>query len=274
MRGGVRDVGDWIKAAVMAAQLMTKLPLPFEVPWSGAVARRSIAFYPMAGALVGAVVGVAFWAMPQALPPAPSAAFVVALWVWATGALHLDGWMDTADALGSYRSRERMLEIMKDPRVGAFGATAGTLLLLCKTTLVFSLLELAAAGGPNVGAALAAVPVVARMAVPWAVVRFPYAGGSGGMGAALREARTRHAALSIAVGFVSAAALLAGFGSGDPELLLPALAAGAALAFAFGWAACRYVVGRLGGLTGDTYGAVIEGTELLLLVALVALGQP
>uniref|UniRef100_UPI0005850CC2 adenosylcobinamide-GDP ribazoletransferase n=1 Tax=Paenibacillus sonchi TaxID=373687 RepID=UPI0005850CC2 len=71
----------------------------------------------------------------------PAAVITLILWVWLTGGLHLDGWMDCADGLLSYRTRERMLEIMKDSRVGAMGVLACMLLLLLKASLLAAFLE-------------------------------------------------------------------------------------------------------------------------------------
>lgn len=270
MRGGVRDgVVGWFGAAVMAVQLLTRVPIPLQVPWNDRIGRRSVVFYPLAGAVVGLLLGAGYAALARFLPPAPAAAALTALWVAVTGALHLDGWMDTADAFGSNRPRERMLEIMKDPRVGAMGVAAGTLLLLAKAACLFALLEASASGGPNVGAAAAAVPVLARAFVPWAVVGWPYAGGAGGMGAVLRSAGRRHAWASAALALGCAWALFACFGGGDAAMPLPLLGAGAVLVAAGGMLGAARMSRRLGGLTGDSYGALIEGLELLLLFGLV-----
>jgi adenosylcobinamide-GDP ribazoletransferase len=272
MRGGDNQLGAWVIAAVSAVQLMTRVPLPWALPWTETAGRRSVVFYPLAGAVVGLLLGLAYEGLVRFLPPAPAAVFFVAAWVWATGALHLDGWMDTADAFGSNRPRERMLEIMKDPRVGAMGVAAGVLLLLGKATLVYALMEYTLAGGWNVVAAVAATPVLARAFIPWAIVGWPYAGGAGGMGAVLRSAGWRHALASLAVAAGCAALLLAGFGSGDTLKLLPMAAAGLALIALAGACGAAWMSRRLGGLTGDSYGALIEGLELLLLLALVAAG--
>ncbi|WP_309121122.1 adenosylcobinamide-GDP ribazoletransferase [Paenibacillus sp.] len=273
MRGGSGHLGDWVSAAAAAVQLMTRVPLPFASAWNERVARRSIAFYPLAGLVVGVLVGSFYWGLSLLLPPSAASAIVVAAWVWVTGGLHLDGWMDTADALGSNRSRERMLEIMKDPRVGAMGVAAGVLLLLGKYAFVLSLLEYTAAGSLNLAAAVACVPIVARAFAPWAVALWPYAGGSGGMGAAMRSAGPRHALASAAVGAACLAAALALFGSGDPLFMLPIALAGAALAALTGAVMAAWLSRRFGGLTGDAYGALIEGIELALLLALVASGN-
>jgi len=271
MRGNRSYVGSWISAAVLALQLMTRVPLPLSVPWNETVGRRSVSFYPLAGAIVGLLLGAVCWALPSVLPLLPSAVIAVAIWVWSTGALHLDGWMDTADALGSNRSRERMREIMKDPHVGAMGVAAGVLLLMGKVSLVYALLEAFTAGSLNVIAAVAAVPLLARAFVPWAVVGWPYAGGDAGMGAVLREAGWRHAVGSAVVAAVCIALLLLIFSSGDLLFLLPVVLAGAGLAAVGGVIGAFRLARRLGGLTGDTYGALIEGIELLLLLGMAVM---
>ncbi len=85
------------------------------------------------GVLAGFDLAVASW-----FPAGVRGVLLLGLWVWLTGGLHLDGWMDVADGFGSYRSRERTLEIMKDSRVGAMGVIAAILLLLLKASVLAS----------------------------------------------------------------------------------------------------------------------------------------
>lgn len=271
MRGDRGDMGDWVSAAAAAVRLLTRVPVPFGNRWNERVGRRSIVFFPLAGGLVGLLLGLAYAAGAALLPP-PAAAFVaVGVWVFATGALHLDGWMDVSDAIGSQRPRERKLEIMKDPRVGAMGVAAGVLLVLGKYAFLLSLLQHTFAGSLNLAAAAATVPVLARTFLPWAIVRWPYARGASGMGAALSSAGVRHAAAAAAVGAACIAALLIGLGSGDAAMLLPVALGGAIVAAALGAFAASRLSRQFGGLTGDGYGAIVEGLELALLFALVLL---
>jgi adenosylcobinamide-GDP ribazoletransferase len=257
---------------VAALQLLTRVPLPFALPWNEKTGRRSVVFYPFAGAVIGVVVGACLLLLPRILPVAPSAALTLLVWIWFTGALHLDGLMDTADALGSNRPRERMLEIMKDPRVGAMGVVAGAGAIVLKFSLLYSLMDAAVGGALNIGAALAAVPVLSRAFLPWAVIGWPYAGGSAGMGAALETTGVRHAAASLVLAAVCAAVLFGALGTGDLEFAVPLFIAGAAVTLAAGCFAAWRIARRLGGLTGDSYGALVEGVELALLVALAAAG--
>ena len=265
-------MADWWSAAAAAVRLLTRVAVPSASRRNGRAARRSVAFFPLAGGVVGAALGLAYVAGAALLPPPAAAAAVTAVWVWITGALHLDGWMDTADALASRQPPERKRDILKDPRVGAKGAAGGALLLLGKFALVQSLLMHTAAGSPHLAGALAVVPVLARAFLPWAIVGWPYAGGDGGMGAALRGAGARHGALAAAVAAVCAAGLWLAFGSADAVMILPLFAAGAALAAAAGALGAAYLSRAFGGLTGDHYGALTEGLELLLLAALALLG--
>lgn len=128
------------QAVAAAFQFLTRLPVKAELDFSPDLLKRSASYYP----LVGVVIGIIVWGFAaltsMVLPPLPCAILTLVVWVWLTGGLHLDGWMDAADALFSYRSRERMLEIMKDSRVGAMGVIACVLLLMLKASLLYTVL--------------------------------------------------------------------------------------------------------------------------------------
>jgi adenosylcobinamide-GDP ribazoletransferase len=259
-----------------AMQLLTRIPVPLEVPYDQGTMRASAVSFPLAGAAVGLVTAASAAALLLLLPAWPAAALTLAVWTAVTGGLHLDGWIDTADGTLSNRPRERMLEIMKDSRVGAMGAMAGVLLLIVKFAALASLLESA---GPACWAMLAAIPVWSRWWMTAAMAAWPNARGEGGMGALFRGVRAVHAGGAAAAGLAVTFALLCAGGAAPIEWVgLPApgaaaLAAAAfpALAAAFGWPLGRWLARRLGGQTGDTYGAMNEWTEAWLLLALSAL---
>ena len=131
MAGWIQVVNDRITAvlrqALLAAQFLTTFPLPNLSYVSEAEIRLSSMFFP----LVGVVLGIILWAMEFLLrlvfPNLVSTSIALTLYTLLTGALHLDGLMDTADALGSRKPRERALEIMKDSRVGAMGVVAAVM---------------------------------------------------------------------------------------------------------------------------------------------------
>lgn len=249
-----------------SVQFLTRFPLPADIPFTPHVLARSLVFFPFAGALIGAFLAACAYLLPLVLPDLPAAALLLALWVGASGGLHLDGLMDTADGVLSGRSRERMLEIMKDSRVGAMGVLAAVLLLLLKFSLLVSLLRDVRPGASLT--LLFAVPVWSRWWMACAIVRWPYAGGDNGLGSYFRGAGTGRVIVSLATGLVlTAAGTILGHFSPLQVLLLCSLAPLMSL-FA-GWISASWISRRLGGLTGDTYGALNELTEAALLLAAV-----
>src|SRR5690242_3375373 len=204
-------------------------------------ARSAVTFltrFPLVGAGVGAAVGGAAVLFHAALPPFVAAVLALVLGALLTGALHLDGLADTADALGS---RERALEIMRDPRIGSFGAIALVLDLLAKSGALAALLE----HGRLVLVALVAGALSRAVAAPLALA-LPYARAERGLLGRLAPAPV---AASTALTVALAVVLLGARGA-----IMAAAAAGPALLVG---ASCRR---RLGGYTGDTLGAAIELT--------------
>ena len=179
---------------------------------------------------------------------------LVALLAALTGGLHLDGVADVFDALGGGRGdKQRMLDIMRDSRIGAHGAAALVLLLLAKVAAVAELLARRDLGG------LLAFPAVARWAVTPAIVFHPYARAEGTGRAFNGEARP----WEVAGATVLLALALVAVG---PRLLVPAAGALAAATLFALW-----LRRRLGGLTGDVYGASIELAEVVTLALVGAL---
>lgn len=239
-----------------AVGFLTRFPVPKRAQtlegWNG-----SPKYYPLVGLLLGLSIwlvgSLSAWLFGHASLPIV-AVVAVAFWIYATGALHLDGWMDLADGLGSQRGRERALEIMKDSRVGAMGVVAAIVLILLKVAAVQQL------AGAGALAALAAVPAMARAALLAAIRFFPYIQQQG-LGSGLRGGVTPAVLLVNGV-----LALAASFGIAGWQ---------GAIAFAAvllaGWLFGLYIVRRLGGFTGDVYGALIEGAETLALLVLLVL---
>ena len=143
-----------MRGLVLALQYFTRLPLPAILArWTGfnpGLQRASLAHFPGVGLLVAAVAVACYWAADRVLPrsgftPLVAAILSTAATVLLTGGLHEDGLADMADGLGGGRGREAALEIMKDPRIGSFGALALLLTLLAKIGLL-SLLGAVSAG--------------------------------------------------------------------------------------------------------------------------------
>ncbi|MNO45457.1 Cobalamin synthase [compost metagenome] len=267
-------MSDKGRPILAAFQFLSRFPVKAELDFTPELLRRSAKFYPLVGAAIGLVVGALGIAANMVLPSLPSAVIMLVVWVWLTGGLHLDGWMDSADALLSYRSREKMLEIMKDSRVGAMGVLACVLLLMFKVTLISSLLD---QGRLLVGIALLTAPVWSRWFMAWAMRVWPTARQGEGLAVRFHGITNRDIAISTAISLLlSAIGMLAAYawdgGAGSWQhlavyfVLLPLISLGV------GALAANRMSTRLGGLTGDTYGALNEGLEaILLLVALIIL---
>jgi len=224
---------------------------------------RSLAFFPVVGALIGALlVGLAI-ALAPFLSPWLVAFALVGCSALVTGGLHLDGVADLADALGGGRGeRARMLEIMRDPRIGAHGAAALVMVLAGK---LIASADLVSRGEPALSLwPIALAPVWARFICVLAIKLFAYARPSG-LGLSFHQhARAGHVALA-ALPCAAMIACLAQAGVGPAQLALAGVASAAVCL-----ALAARVSGQLGGITGDVHGACIELCELLLLIAACA----
>jgi adenosylcobinamide-GDP ribazoletransferase len=239
-------------AALLAALgFLTRLPLPAPTGEMAAALR----WLPLAGALVGAAAAAVLALAATLLPMAPAVLLSIAATCLLTGALHEDGLADTFDALGA-GSRERALEIMRDSRIGAYGALALGLVLALKATALAAMpLALAAA-------ALVAGHATSRFSALLVIATSRYARASGTAGFAADGPGPGGLAVAAAT---AAASLL---------LLVPA-GPGAALAALLGLAAGHFAARaaferRLGGYTGDCLGATQQLGEAGLYLGVLA----
>lgn len=233
----------------IAGRFLSRLPFPDPGSAQPHETGHSVPWYPFVGLLMGGPAALAALALAGA-PIDVAAVLVLMLWVWSSGALHLDGLADSADAwIGGIGSRERTLEIMKDPRSGPAAVTLIGLVLLAKWAALKTLI-LAGVIWP-----LLAVPMLARAQLPLLLLTTPYARRQG-MAADQFNYLTRQAAwLSL---FAAALATLALGGWSGLALILAALM--------LYWMARRAMLARISGFTGDTAGALVELTETLALV--------
>lgn len=214
-------------------------------------------YYPLVGLFLGSGLAGLDWALSTVGSAGVRSALVLALWVGLTGMLHLDGFMDVCDGLLPPQDRARRLEIMKDSRVGAFAVVGVVLLLLIKFN------TLAALPNPARWRSLLVAPVLARWAMSWSMYRYPLAGPQG-LGVFFKTGLSwpqvslaSAVALAVALGLWgwSGLALLAA------TWLITTLIA-------------RFALARIGGLSGDVYGAIGEVVEAGLLVLLAISSHP
>ena len=235
----------------VAFQFLTLIPLFEAREFSKRELARSMAAFPWVGLTLGGGLLLVHWVVGRHLPGALEGAVLVALLAAATGAFHLDGVADTVDGLAGGWTPERALEIMKDSRTGAVGATALVLVLLLKC------LGLGLLPASVLPLGILVTPAVARGSVVWMAYGSTYARPTGGLGTPYTE--------RLDIGTVQWALL----GSGLPCLLLGwrgLVAFGATLLYT-AWLKGRFHA-RLGGITGDVLGFAEETGEILFLLAL------
>ena len=230
-------------ALALAFSMLTTLPLFRVHRFFPGINGYAVMFYPVVGAALGALLAAAWTLLHTLLPHETAAVSVFALSVLLTGALHLDGFADTADAL--FVPEERADAVMKDPHVGGMGMIA---------TVTFLLLKAAAFIALPSATALIGVLAFSRFGATVLIYWLPYRRKSG-MGT-LAKAETRFVHVAVAA--------LAVIGIAAALSLLPLLGA-TALFFAL---APRWAMRRFGGFSGDLYGCCIEVSELFMLLLL------
>jgi adenosylcobinamide-GDP ribazoletransferase len=225
---------------------------------AGAPTSRTLSWFPLVGLVVGALVGVSWWASARVWPALLAAIVAVAVDAGTTGGLHLDGLADAADGLLPAVDRERRLEIMADPSVGAFGVVTLVVVLLLRVGALASV--------PATGARVLVVVGLwtgSRTLMAVTARALPYAHHEGGLAAAFRASSSTPdgASLAIAGYGLALACAVAAWGGGTRGVLAvvaEVLAAGAVAGFAYR---------RLGGYSGDVLGAAgVMGETIGLLV--------
>lgn len=220
-------------------------------------------FFPLVGLIIGLTLAGLSWLFRQGLPT-PIASTLLVVWlVIITGAMHLDGLADTCDGIGGQKTSEARLAVMRDSRIGGFGAVGIVLSLLIKFASISSL------SGQVLILALIIMPVISRWMMVYAIFAYPYARPSG-MGRAFKEtAGSQSFSLATVLTLVIALGVVVWIKG------INALPAGLVIISGV-WiiimVAAIYLKGKFSGLTGDTYGAINELAEvsILILVSLLA----
>lgn len=233
-----------MKRFLAAVRFLTVVPIPGSWGTHEEDLAGSVPCFPFVGLLAGMIAGALAWAVALCLPPMLSALAVIVALMAVSGCLHLDGLSDTADGVLSSRSRERMLEIMRDSHTGAMGVIAIVCVVLAKFAALASL-------QPNLlWRAALLMPLAGRTAILIHMALLPYVRPEG-LGKVFCRRRPWWTV-------VVSVALLAAVGwmvLGGRGLVVAAASVAAALLLGL------YLVRKLGGTTGDTFGAVCELVE-------------
>jgi adenosylcobinamide-GDP ribazoletransferase len=255
----MRPPGTWrdhVADVKLGVLFCTRLPLPHAGAIAGAdVARASWAF-PIAGTLVACVGALVYaTAVRLRLPPTIAAALALAATVLVTGALHEDGLADTADGFGGGGDAVHKLEIMRDSRIGSYGAAALTLSLILRWSALAAIAEPLA-----VTLALVAAHASARAPLSMFMRRVPHARGDG-LAADAGRPPPRSVNVAVLLGVIALAITLGPIGALIGVLLLAA--SGVLMA--------RLSMRQIGGQTGDVIGALEQINEILILSEAAAL---
>ncbi len=242
-----------------ALEFLTIIPLPRHHETSLEEIESSIMFFPVVGLIIGLILAGLSWLLELVLPAALANGLLLVALVVITGALHLDGFIDTCDGIAGHKTVEERWQIMHDSRSGAFGIVGAVLLLLIKYVSLNSLPE------DFLLPTLVLMPVVSRWAMVYAVFAYPYARPVG-LGRIYKEGASVRR-FTIATVFT----LIIGAGVAFLNLSYLSLSyLGVLIIWSGVWilvaGMAAYFKRKFAGLTGDTYGAINEVAEVMVLI--------
>lgn len=239
-----------LTAVLVALQFLTTCPPVLKRLFTAAELGRSVAYFPLVGAAVGGLLALAALALGQIFPAGVTAALVLVVWVVLTGSLHVDGFLDSCDGLLGGFTPEDRLRIMRDERVGGYALAGGILLFLVKYA--------ALVGTVAILPALLLAPVLGRWAMASAIVLYPYARDKG-LG---RDTKDQAGRVQLLLATLIALVFTAVTGWEGVAAVVVAVVLLALIA--------RFIMQRIPGLTGDSYGAICEIVEAATLLVFVA----
>ena len=277
----------------IALQFLTRLKIVNQTEWSVEDFGKSVVAFPYVGLIIGLILALLYGILSPFIPLVPLMLILVIAEFLITGGLHADGLMDTSDGLFSGRERDRKLEIMKDSRIGSFGVVAFVFVTLLKWQLLTAIPT-----AEFIPMALIMMPLMSRWSLVLSIQSYPYARKEG-MGAAFANLAPKHvityntlstffmpiviliigvilytilygayAIFSIAdVGYVVGLGVLVYATLGIFQINIVSMI----ITYIINRLLNRYIVKQLGGTTGDTYGFVVEVTEVILLFVYIVI---
>ncbi len=248
-----------MKAFFAAVRFLTVLPVPQALAGGNEDLEQGAAYFPVVGLLIGILAWGAASLLSGFFPDMLTCAMVVMLLVLASGGLHMDGLADTMDGFLSSRPRDRVLEIMRDSRIGTMGVLAVVGIILLKLTALLSVPEPARRG------VILLMPLAGRCSLLVSMAALSYVREEGGLGTVFNQdhgALIRGAILGAGLLLLTSTVVCGLMG-----LVTAGVSLAAALAF------CAYSHRKIGGYTGDTLGAGCEVVELMPALVAAAWGH-
>ncbi|WP_028403344.1 adenosylcobinamide-GDP ribazoletransferase [Ectobacillus panaciterrae] len=247
-----------IKGFLINVQFFTSIPIPIQLEMDREHLGKAVKTFPLLGLFQGCIYAGILYVFLHWTPfSSLTAAFAV--WLAAillTGGIHLDGWMDASDAFFSYRDQEKRLEIMKDPRTGAFGVISIIILLSSRFLFIY---EITLHTQAISYIFIAMIPFLGKEIMGVLLLRVQ-AAKEEGLGSLFKQAAAP-GTLWIYAGYAVAFLLLAGLFNREAVLGIVILLLGALFLL---WVISKKIVKWFGGITGDVLGASVEGTEAVL----------
>jgi len=240
---------DEIKAFILSFQFMTRIPINIQIDVDRNDFHKMVKYFPFVGGLIGAVACFIFYAVKNIFPREIAATMAIASSYILTGAMHIDGFADTFDGLFSNRSRGRMLEIMRDSRLGTNGVLALFFLTILKILFLTSIKD------NLIYSTLILMPVFGRFSIILAAYTSKSARGGEGLGG-LIIGKISIMELILGLLFTS----IFGISFAHFAVFLKLLAVSSVVTYII----TKYISMRICGMTGDTLGAANEFTELVI----------
>ncbi|MBR1397135.1 MAG: adenosylcobinamide-GDP ribazoletransferase [Selenomonadaceae bacterium] len=265
-----------MNAFLIGLQFLTRISIVRQTVWTEQSFGESVKYFPAVGAVLGLCYSAAVFILTiiannnlniMDIPnvttrfPMLEAAIILTLMAMLTGGIHCDGFMDTMDGLFSGRDRERIMQIMKDSRVGAFGVVSFVMISILNFA---ALTELAQTSTMNLMTAAYATPIIGRLMMVITIGSFPYARPEG-MGKAFATYTTKSTILFAVVETLVLFLPLILLMSNIIKTLTISIIAASIFTFYFG----NFSIKKIGGVTGDIYGAVTTISESIVLLIFV-----
>lgn len=235
-----------INGLILALQFLTRIPINKNIEFNNENIRRSTFFYPYIGALLGAIASLFYYVL-KPLNIEIASFITVLVIIFLTGGLHLDGLSDTADGFYSARDKEKMLIIMKDSRIGAFGVISLILIILFKYIILSNLKD-------HIALVLILSLANSRLVV---LIQMAYkkTARPGGLGELFHNSNPKIYILTSIILYIIIISII------NFKFLIPLIGT-----IILGEVITRITYKKIDGFTGDVYGATIELTEVLSLL--------
>lgn len=240
----------------IAWQFLTIIPFPCRQEYGAEDLGKSISFFPVVGLFLGLVLFGLDYLLGLFLPSIIINVLLVIVLVILTGALHLDGFIDTCDGFAIKSSTLDRLKVMSDSRVGGFGVVGGCCLVLAKFASLVALPQQLRSS------ALILMPILSRWGMVCAISIFPLAKKEGMGWAVKQKASWQGMVVATLFSLIIASSLLKWWGAALLAVLSLILLV-----------VSKYLCSRFGGLTGDTYGAIDEFAEVVVLILMLLIGE-